>query len=100
MDRPVVGDQARDAPDPIGLEEGAGAGEERDRGGGPLVVEGLGGGQEGEPVDHGMQVGAARSAPSPPGGPGRVGAPPVNAPPAPVGMRPTFLTSMCAMCPR
>ena len=70
MDRPVVGDQARDAPDPVGLEEGAG--EERDRGGGPLVVKGLGGGQVGEPVDHGMQVCVARSAPSPPGGPGRV----------------------------
>ena len=40
--RPVVGDQARNAPNPVGLEEDAG--EERDRGGGPLVVEGLGGG--------------------------------------------------------
>ena len=40
-------------------EEGAGAAEEADRGGGLLVIQGLGVGQAGEAVDGGVQVGVA-----------------------------------------
>ena len=43
----------------MGGQEGAGAAEEADRGGGLLVVEGLGVGRAGEAVDGGVQVGVA-----------------------------------------
>ena len=43
----------------MGGEEGPGTAEEADRGGGLLVVEGLGVGQAGEAVDGGVQVGVA-----------------------------------------
>ena len=41
----------------MGGQEGPGAAEEADRGGGLLVVEGLGVGRAGEAVDGGVQVG-------------------------------------------
>lgn len=50
--RAVVRDHPVEPVDAVGGEEGQGAAEESDRGGGPLVLEGLGIGQPREPV-HG-----------------------------------------------
>ena len=57
--RPVVGDDPHEPGDAVGDGEGPGTAEEADRGGGLLVVEGLGVGQTGEAVDGGVQVGVA-----------------------------------------
>ena len=59
--RPVVGDHPYESDDAVGGQEGPGAAEEADRGGGLLVIRGLGVGQAGEAVDGGVQVGVAGS---------------------------------------
>ena len=57
--RAVVGDQAGDPGDAVGSEEGSGAVEEGDGRDGFLVLERLGVGQAGEPVDDRVEVGVA-----------------------------------------
>ena len=57
--RPVVGNDPHEPGDAVGGEEGPGTAEEADRGGGLLIIQGLGVGQAGEAVDGGVQVGVA-----------------------------------------
>ena len=59
--RPVVGDHPYESDDAVGGQEGPGAAEEADRGGGLLVIRGLGVGRAGGAVDGGVQVGVAGS---------------------------------------
>lgn len=80
--RPVVGDDPHEPGDAVGGEEGPGTAEEADRGGGLLVVEGLGVGQAGKAVDGGVQVGVANPGALAPLGGLRLGGTAPMSPPA------------------
>ena len=98
--RSVVGDDPHEPGDAVGGEEGPGTAEEADRGGGLLVVEGLGVSQAGEAVDGGVQVGVADPGSFASFGGFGFGVPrPWALQPPPGGMRPTFLTSRWIMWP-